>query len=276
MPLRFTKMQGCGNDFIVIDRTRQPFDPTPDLVRRLADRHFGIGCDQLLLISRSDRDTVDLDYRIFNADGGEVSQCGNGLRCVARYARDHGLVNTDRMVVASQAGLAYPELHGDGSVTVDMGPPRFDPAAIPFEAPGVALDYAIAVGGETQRIAVLSMGNPHAVLQVPDCTNAPVQRIGEALSRDPAFPEGVNVGFLQIENRHRVQLRVHERGSGETLACGTGACAAVVAGIRWGKLAAEVRVALPGGELTIRWEGGERAVFLSRPATTVFEGEITL
>jgi diaminopimelate epimerase len=277
MPLlSFSKMHGLGNDFMVVDALQQPFEPTPELIRRLADRAFGVGFDQLLLVEKSTRPGVDFRYRIFNGDGHEVEQCGNGARCFARFVREKGLSNADELVVETCSGLIRPRFGASLSeVTVDMGPPVFDPAQIPFEALAPALLFELALEtGETCTVAALSMGNPHAVLKVADCENAPVARLGPLIGTHRRFPQQTNVGFMQIRSSHEIWLRVFERGAGETLACGTGACAAVVAGIRWGELVSPVTVHTRGGRLQIAWEGPQTPVLMTGPACFVFEGQI--
>ncbi|MCC6474254.1 MAG: diaminopimelate epimerase [Burkholderiales bacterium] len=280
MKLRFTKMQGAGNDFVVIDAIRQPLAMTPALARRLADRHFGVGCDQVLVVEAPLGAQADFRYRIFNADGGEVEQCGNGARCFVRFVRDQGLTGKDEIRVQTRAGLIVPRMNPDGEVTVNMGPPSFDPARIPFLAEGDALVQPLDVGGERVLITALSMGNPHAVQVVTDVDRAPVSQQGPLIERHPRFPERANAGYLQVLDRHAVRLRVWERGAGETLACGTGACAAAVAGIRRGLLDSPVRVHARGGALCIRWEGGgielNCDVWMTGPAVPVFEGEIDI
>lgn len=274
MRLRFTKMQGLGNDFLVIDGVRQSFVPTPAQCRSLADRHFGVGCDQLLLVEAPRQPGTQFHYRIFNGDGSEVEQCGNGARCFARFVRDQGLTDRDLIDVGTAAGPIQLQLDDDGRVRVNMGPPRFAPADIPFEAPAEANAYGLEVDGERLEISVLSMGNPHAVLRVESLDQAPVARLGPRIEAHPRFPRRVNVGFLQVLDAGQVRLRVYERGAGETLACGTGACAAVVAGRRRGWLDAQVRVRLPGGDLSIEWQGGAEPVWMTGPAVSVFVGEI--
>ncbi len=276
MRLEFTKMQGIGNDFVVIDAINQAVEMTPELARRLADRRYGIGCDQILLVEPPASDAAAFRYRILNADGSEVGQCGNGARCFARYVRDKGLIERDEFAVETASGVIVPKILDDGSVQVDMGLPRFAPADIPFIADAEAPRYSLDVDGETVEIGAVSMGNPHAVLQVDDITAAPVERLGPPLERHPRFPERVNVGFMQIISPTHIRLRVYERGAGETLACGSGACAAVVIGQRWGLLDATVTVDLPGGQLMIARQGPEAHVLMSGPATTVFEGTIDL
>lgn len=286
MKLRFSKMQGLGNDFVVLDGVRQRIQLTPEQLRFLANRNFGVGCDQILLVERPSRPDVDFRYRIFNADGGEVEQCGNGARCFARFVLDEGLTEKSRIRVQTKKGLLELIVKDDGMVTVDMGEPKFAPIEIPFvptspsdaEANDSHTDtviYPVQVGAETLDITVVSMGNPHAVQVVEDVDTAPVALRGPLLESHVQFPERVNVGFLQVVNQQHIRLRVYERGSGETLACGTGACAAVVAGIRRGLLASPVRVSTRGGELEIAWQPGQ-SVFMSGPAVVVFKGMIEL
>jgi diaminopimelate epimerase len=274
--MRFTKMHGLGNDFVVVDAVRQAVDLTPEQVRFLADRRFGVGCDQLLLVERPTRADADFRYRIFNADGGEVQQCGNGARCFARFVRDQGLTRKDAIPVETAAGLITLYLEPDATVRVDMGVPRFAPADLPLIAAAEADEYALDAGGRTATVGAVSMGNPHAVLRVADLDSAPVAELGPAIERHPCFPERVNVGFMQVLDRRHIRLRVFERGAGETLACGTGACAAVAVGRRWGLLDETVAVDLPGGRLTIRWAGGTAPLWMTGPATSVFQGEIAL
>ena len=276
MKLRFTKMQGAGNDFVVFDATRTPFALTPAQMRFLGDRRFGVGCDQILVVEAPRTAGTDFVYRIFNADGGEVQQCGNGARCFARFVHDHGLTDRTEIRVETASGVIVPRLEADGRVTVDMGPPVFEPARIPFDAPAAAVTHPLEVDGHTRTISVVSMGNPHAVQVVDDVDTAPVATEGPRIEHHPRFPERVNAGFMQVLEPRAIRLRVFERGAGETLACGTGACAAVVAGIRRGLLESPVRVETRGGTLTIRWDGDGAAVFMTGPAETVFEGEIEL
>lgn len=276
MRLHFTKMHGLGNDFVVIDAIRQDVTLTTDQVRALADRRFGVGCDQLLLVERPQGTDADFRYRIFNADGSEVGQCGNGARCFARFVRDRGLTDKDTIAVETASGPLTLYIEADGQVRVNMGAPRFVPADIPFQADEERDHYLIEVADEMLFIGALSMGNPHAVLQVDDVARAPVERLGPLLESHPRFPERTNVGFLQVVDRGRIRLRVFERGAGETLACGTGACAAVVVGQRWELLDSRVAVDLPGGELIVEWNGGDEPVWMTGPAVTVFEGSIEL
>ncbi|MDY6978861.1 MAG: diaminopimelate epimerase [Pseudomonadota bacterium] len=274
MPLRFTKMHGLGNDFVVIDAIHQEVDLSRDQIRQLADRRFGIGCDQLLLVEPPRDPGVDFTYRIFNADGGEVEQCGNGARCFARFVRDKGLIERDTIEVATAAGRMTLQIESDGQVTVNMGVPHFAPAEIPFEAETETTLYDLALDGESVRIGAVALGNPHAVLEVADIDNAPVARLGPLIEAHPRFPRRVNAGFMQVVDTSHIRLRVYERGAGETLACGSGACAAVVVGRQQGRLGDKVEVALPGGTLLIRWAGAGSPVMMTGPATTVFEGHI--
>lgn len=276
MKLPFTKMQGAGNDFVVLDGVRQRIDLSPAQYQALADRHFGIGCDQILLVEPASLADCDFRYRIFNADGGEVQQCGNGARCFVRFVHEQGLTPKREIRVETAAGIIVPKLEEDGRVTVNMGPPCFEPTSIPFVAAARALTYQLALAERTLEVSVLSMGNPHAVWIVDDLDIAPVAELGPLVEHHPRFPQRVNVGFMQIIDRHHIRLRVFERGSGETLACGTGACAAVVAGISRDLLDAQVSVETRGGKLSIRWTGAGSDVFLTGPAVTVFQGEIEL
>ncbi len=276
MKLKFSKMHGLGNDFVVLDGIRQPLALTPEQLRTLADRHFGVGCDQILLVEMAEQPGVDFRYRIFNADGGEVEQCGNGARCFVRFVHDAGLTAKREIRVETQGGIITPRLEEDGNVTVNMGIPRFLPAEIPFLGDGEAVIHALAVADETLEISVVSMGNPHAVQVVGDVDHAPVGVQGPLIENHARFPQRVNAGFMQVVGRQAIRLRVYERGSGETLACGTGACAAAVAGIRRGLLDSPVRVTTRGGDLTIAWAGLGQPVMMTGPAVTVFTGEIEL
>jgi diaminopimelate epimerase len=276
MKLRFTKMQGAGNDFVVIDATRTPIELTREQVQRLCDRRFGVGCDQVLIVERARHPGTDFYYRIYNADGGEVQQCGNGARCFARFVHDHGLTTKLEIRVETVSGVIAPRLEADGTVTVDMGVPEFEPARIPFVAAARALTYPIDVNGTTREIGAVSMGNPHAVQVVQNVDTAPVTGEGPLIERHARFPERVNAGYMQVVDRHTIRLRVFERGSGETLACGTGACAAVVSGIQRRLLESPVLVHTRGGDLSIRWDGEGSPVFMTGAAVTVFEGEIEL
>jgi diaminopimelate epimerase len=276
MLLRFTKMHGCGNDFVVLDLITQRLALRDRHVRKLADRRFGIGCDQVLVVEPPGRPDVDFRYRIFNADGGEVEQCGNGARCFARYVRDKRLTGKDRIRVETKAGVIELQITRNKQVEVDMGVPILEPERIPFDAPTRALTYPLDVDGDAHEIGAVSMGNPHAVLLVDDVDRAPVATLGPRIENHPRFPKRVNAGFMQVVNRGEIKLRVFERGAGETLACGTGACAAVVSGRLRGLLDQHVQVLLPGGILTIDWPGEGRPVIMTGPATTVFEGQIQL
>jgi len=288
MKLPFTKMQGAGNDFVVLDATRAPIALSDVQLRALGDRRFGVGADQILMIERSNTPGIDFGYRIFNGGSGdEVEHCGNGARCFVRYVRDKGLSPKSTLRVATMNNVLELHLRDDGRVTVDMNAPVFDPARVPFDPSGLAArrlgDFSLwplEVAGQTVEVAVLSMGNPHAVQIVADVDTAPVATNGPRVETHARFPRHVNAGFMQIVNRGRIRLRVHERGAGETLACGTGACAAVVAGIRLGLLDERVDVEARGGSLTIEWRGGagdtNAHVLMTGPATSVFEGEIEL
>lgn len=276
MLLKFTKMHGLGNDFVVLDATARPIALTPDQLRGIADRHFGVGCDQILLVEPARDADTDFHYRIFNADGGEVEQCGNGARCFVRYVRDTGLTTKDRIRVGTKAGAIVLTLEADGQVTVDMGMPTFEPARIPFQAAAQALTYDLDVNGKALEINALSIGNPHAVQFVANVDAAPVDEEGPAIERHPRFPQRANAGFVEVLHRDHIKLRVFERGAGETLACGTGACAAVVAGIQRGLLDSRVTVTTRGGDLVISWQREGAPVLMTGPAVTVFRGEIEL
>ncbi len=283
MRIRFTKMQGAGNDFVVLDETRGRLGLTREHYRQLADRHFGVGADQILTVRPSPAAGIDFEYVIHNADGGEVEQCGNGARCFVRFVRDKGLTERDSLRVRTLSGVIEPRLNADGRVTVDMGAPVFTPAEVPFDDRGLAprrdggwQTWPVEVQGLSVPLAVLSMGNPHAVQVVADVDMAPVHAQGPLVENHARFPNRVNAGYMQVVDRGRIRLRVWERGVGETLACGTGACAAVVAGIRLGLLDSRVDVDTRGGVLTIEWAGEGRPVSMTGPAVTVFEGEINL
>jgi diaminopimelate epimerase len=276
MRIRFTKMHGLGNDFVVLDAINQAFVPTPAQARWLADRHFGVGCDQILIVEKPGTPGVDFRYRIFNADGGEVEQCGNGARCFVRFVHEQGLTQAREIRVETKSGIIAPRLEADGQVTVDMGAPIFAPAEIPFTSDTDAAVQPLDVDGNTVEISAVSMGNPHAVQVVADVDTAPVAGQGPRIESHPRFPRRVNAGFMQVVDRHAIRLRVYERGAGETLACGTGACAAVVAGIRRGLLDSPVRVTTRGGDLSIAWAGSNEPVMMTGPATTVFSAEIEL
>ncbi|MBI3528669.1 MAG: diaminopimelate epimerase [Betaproteobacteria bacterium] len=274
MRLKFTKMHGAGNDFVVVDATRAPLTLDAANIRRLADRHFGIGFDQMLVVEPARSRDTDFYYRIFNADGGEVSQCGNGARCFVRFVHDQGLSGKNAIRVETRSGIIEPRLEQDGRVTVNMGVPEFEPARIPFVAERLSPTYRLEVDGGAREISALSMGNPHAVQIVSDVDAAPVAGEGPLIERHPRFPERVNAGYMQIVDRRHIKLRVFERGAGETLSCGTGACAAVAAGIARGLLDSPVKVDTRGGVLEIAWPGGAQPVSMTGPAQSVFEGEI--
>jgi diaminopimelate epimerase len=274
--LKFTKMHGAGNDFVILDGVHQSIELSPEQLRLLADRHFGVGCDQILIVEKTGNKEADFRYRIFNADGGEVEQCGNGARCFMRFVHDQQLTPKREIVVETRSGLISPRLELDGRVTVNMGEPIFEPERIPFEGGCGAISEPLKVSGETLDISALSMGNPHAVQVVDDIERAPVKESGPLIEHHPRFPNRVNAGFMQIMDRHSIRLRVYERGAGETLSCGTGACAAVVVGIRRGLLESPVNVVTRGGMLTITWDGHGSPVSLTGPAITVFTGEINL
>jgi len=275
MRMSFTKMHGLGNDFIVFNALGQRIPLTPELCRRLAHRRRGIGCDQILLVERPRNPTTDFYYRIFNADGSEVEQCGNGARCFARFVTDHGLTDKREIPVGTVAGEIRLYLEED-SVRVDMGMPRFEPEHIPFIADTVAERYPLEVDSQTLSIGVVSLGNPHAVLEVPDLDTTQVRELGHRIERHPRFPQRVNAGFMQVLDASNIRLRVYERGVGETPACGTGACAAVAIGHRWGLLAEQVYVQLPGGQLLVEWPRVSGTIRMIGPAVTSFEGEIEL
>jgi diaminopimelate epimerase len=276
MRLKFTKMHGLGNDFVVFDAVRQVVSLDSARVRALADRHFGIGCDQVLLVEPSQQSGCDFRYRIFNADGNEVEQCGNGARCFAKFVLDEGLTSKRNIVVETRAGLIRLTAEDDGEISVNMGVPRFEPDDIPFQAERRQLVYALDVDGALYQIGAVSMGNPHAVLSVDDVDSAPVETLGPKIEHHGRFPRRVNVGFVQRLSAEHIRLRVFERGAGETLACGTGACAAVAVGRQRGMLNARVRVDVRGGTLTITWKSEDAPVYMKGPATRVFDGEIEL
>jgi diaminopimelate epimerase len=274
MKLPFTKMHGTGNDFVVIDATRARFAPSTGLLRRLTDRRFGVGCDQVLVVEAASQPDVDFDYRIFNADGSEVGQCGNGSRCLARFVAEQGLSDKRTLRVRTRTALLELQRRDDGQVTVNMGAPRFAPREIPFNAPERETRYVREVDGQRIEFGAVSMGNPHLVMRVPDVDTAPVGTLGPRLEPHPEFPERVNVGFVQVVTRDRVRLRVFERGAGETLACGSGACAAVVVARQWNLVDPRVTVEVRGGELIIEWAGEGQPVLMTGPAETVFRGEL--
>ncbi len=274
MLLRFTKMHGLGNDFMVIDLVTQHAQLSAKLIRQWSDRHTGIGFDQLLVVEPPSNPDMDFRYRIFNADGGEVEQCGNGARCFARFVQDKRLTAKSEIHVETAGGPIILTVNADGQVTVDMGAPRFSPAQIPFQAETEALTYTLEVGEQQLQISTVSMGNPHSVTLVDDLDSFPVASLGPLIEKHPRFDQGVNAGFMQLIDRHHARLRVYERGAGETLACGTGACAAAVAGIRLGHLVSPVSIQLPGGSLHIEWAGPGQPVMMTGPATRVYEGQI--
>jgi len=276
MRLKFTKMHGLGNDFVRLDATHAPIELAPGQLRRIADRHFGVGCDQILQVEKAHGADTDFYYRIFNADGGEVEQCGNGARCFVRYVRSRGLTEKSEIRVGTKGGVIVPRLEADGQVTVDMGAPEFEPARIPFRAECRAPTYMLDVGGRQVEISAVSMGNPHAVQIVPDVERALVRTEGAVIEVHARFPQRVNAGYMQVVDRGHIRLRVFERGAGETLACGTGACAAVVSGIQRGLLDKRVTVTTRGGDLSILWEGAGKPVLMTGPAVIVFEGEIEI
>jgi diaminopimelate epimerase len=274
--INFTKMHGLGNDFVVIDGINQQIALTPEQIYRLSDRHFGIGFDQLLLVEKPVSDNADFKYRIFNADGGEVAQCGNGARCFARFVRDKNLSDKDEICVDTNSGQLLLRFDEDSLITVNMGIPKHAPAEIPLLAEEESRFYTVRVNDNERAFGAVSMGNPHAVIQVSDIKTAPVPELGKALESHAFFPERVNVGFMQVIDRQHIKLRVYERGAAETLACGSGACAAVVVGIEHNLLDHSVTVDLPGGVLTINWPGRGEPVLMTGPAISVFEGQIAL
>jgi diaminopimelate epimerase len=276
MLLRFTKMHGLGNDFMVLDLISQHAHIQPKHAKAWGNRHTGVGFDQLLIVEPPNNPDVDFRYRIFNADGSEVEQCGNGARCFARFVLDKRLTTKKTIRVETKSGNIELHIRNDGQVSVDMGPPRLAPAQIPFEAEVEALSYSVDVDGRRFELAAVSMGNPHAVLRVDNVDTAPVHELGPRLEHHPRFPQRVNVGFVQIIDRHQARLRVWERGAGETQACGTGACAAAVAAIHQGWLDSPVQLELPGGRLSIEWAGPGRPVIMTGPAVRVYEGQIRL
>jgi diaminopimelate epimerase len=274
MTQAFTKMHGAGNDFVVIDATREAFQATPELLARLTDRRYGVGCDQVLVVERPSTADVDFNYRIFNADGSEVGQCGNGARCLARFVREQGLSQADRLRVRTASRVLELRHGADGVIQVNLGAPEFAPEQIPLRLAPADLYHLTIAGHGDVAFRALSMGNPHAVITVPDVATAPVTILGPALQAQSAFPESVNVGFMTVLARDAIALRVYERGAGETLACGSGACAAVVAGIQAGQLDDYVQVRVPGGQLAVRWAGGDAPVWLEGETDTVYRGEL--
>lgn len=269
-------MHGLGNDFVILDGTQHAIQLSSEQYKFIADRHFGIGCNQILLIEKSNNPQADFRYRIFNADGGEVEQCGNGVRCFARYVIDKKLTRKTTIAVATRSGIVYPRLEENGEITVNMGIPEFEPRRIPFLAENKSVDYLLHIGNQHINIGAVSIGNPHAILLVDDLDSAPVTKLGSLIEQDKHFPNKVNVGFMQVINSDHIRLRVYERGVGETLACGTGACAAVVVGRQQGLINDKVTVQLPGGKLFIYWPGNGRPVWMTGPASYVYEGSITL
>lgn len=276
MELSFTKMHGLGNDFVVVDAISQTVELSTAQIRFIADRHRGVGCDQLLLVERPSLQEMDFKYRIFNQDGGEVEQCGNGVRCFARFVVDKGLTNKAEIAVETSAGVVSTRLEANGQVTVDMGVPSFEPKTLPFLTKVEKDRYIMALNGDTVELGAVSVGNPHAVIQVEDVDLAPLSEWGPAIEGHPDFPNRVNVGFVQVVARDHLRLRVFERGVGETQACGSGACAAVAVMNRWGLVDDEVSVDLPGGQLLIRCTGNESPILMTGPAEQVFEGTIRI
>lgn len=281
MKLRFTKMHGAGNDFVMLDGISQKVDLTREQLRALADRRFGVGADQILLVEPARGPGIDFRYRIFNSDGGEVEQCGNGARCFVRFVRDHGLTDKRAIRVETLGGVIAPRLEADGAVSVDMGPPAFEPSAASFDSSGLTAVvegddrlWPLMIHGREALLSILSIGNPHAVQRVASIDDAPVAKDGPVIENHYRFARRVNAGFMQVIDTHRIRLRVWERGAGETMACGTGACAAAIAGIRRGVLASPVTVDTRGGRLTVTWDGDNRSAWLSGPAMTVYEGEV--
>jgi diaminopimelate epimerase len=275
MKFKFTKMHGLGNDFILIDGVNQSVQLSLEQLCLLADRHFGVGCDQILLVEKA-KGNADFRYRIFNADGSEVEQCGNGARCLVRYVHDHGMTQKNEIRVETLGGLIIPKLESNGEVTVNMGIPKFEPQEIPFIAEKRMLTYPLDIDDKQVEFSILSMGNPHAVQIVEDVNLAPVLVEGALIECHPRFPQHVNAGYMQVVTRNHISIRVYERGTGETLACGTGACAAVVTGITRGLLDSTVKVSTLGGNLIVHWESQDHPVWMTGPAVAVFDGEIEL
>lgn len=276
MNLRFSKMHGLGNDFMVIDAINQTVNLNAEMIRHWSDRHFGIGFDQLLIVEPANRDDVDFRYRIFNADGGEVEHCGNGARCFARFVRDKNLTEKATIPVNTESGVIILHVNDDGQVRVDMGEPQFEPARLPFSVANQQSHYDLTINDQTLSIGAVSMGNPHAVLQVDNIDTTPVSELGPAIESHRDFPSRVNAGFMQVLDKQHIRLRVYERGAGETLACGTGACAAVAVGRQWGLLSSHVEVELTGGRLMVEWSGTGSTMMMTGPATHVFDGEILI
>lgn len=276
MRVPFTKMHGAGNDFVVFDTVSRRVDLTREQIQRIAQRRFGVGCDQVLMIGSADKPGVDFKLRIFNADGGEVEHCGNGVRCIARFVHDHGLTHKRELAIDTLSGLICPRIEADDQVTVNMGIPEFEPANVPFAANARHVVYDLEISGEPVAVSVLSLGNPHAVQIVDDVDNGMVTVQGPLIENHPRFPNGVNAGFMQVLDRQHIRLRVHERGVGETPACGTGATAAVIAGRQRGLLDDTVKVSLPGGILRVAWAGEGRPAFLTGPAVATYEGSVDI
>jgi diaminopimelate epimerase len=276
MLLKFTKMQGAGNDFVVVDSFTSPVTLKPAQIKKIANRHFGVGCDQLLIVEKTSTPNVDFRYRIFNADGSEVEQCGNGARCFVRFVTEKGLTNKREIAVETCCGIITLTLRDDGQVTVNMSAPIFEPAKVPFIAETRQKTYALQVNSHAVAVAVVSMGNPHAVMLVDDVALANVTEFGPLIESHASFPQRVNAGFMQVVNPHEIKLRVYERGAGETLSCGTGACAAAVSGIQLGLLQSPILVHTHGGKLNIEWQGEGQPVMMTGPAEIVFEGEIEI
>jgi diaminopimelate epimerase len=276
MKLKFTKMQGAGNDFVVIDAYSLPISLTTSQIKKIANRYFGVGCDQLLMVEKTSTPNVDFRYRIFNADGGEVEQCGNGARCFVRFVVDKGLTKKQEISVETASGIIFLKLQNNDQVTVNMGTPKFEPAQIPYKAESRKNQYSLKLNNQTIRISAVSMGNPHAVTLVDNVDTASVEELGPQIEAHNDFPQRVNAGFMQVIDPHEIKLRVFERGSGETLSCGTGACAAAVSGIQLGLLTSPVKVNTRGGILNIEWQNEEKPVLMTGPAEIVFEGEIEI
>ena len=276
MKVNFTKMQGIGNDFVVIDRVTTSITLTTAQIQHIANRFFGVGCDQLLMVEKSDTANVDFRYRIFNADGGEVEHCGNGARCFVRFVVDKGLTKKHQITVETASGIIILKLQPSGDVVVDMGPPNLEPDSLPFLAAQRQPQYTLRLTDGVIPVSAVSMGNPHAVVLVDNVETAAVSKLGPQIESHSQFPQHVNAGFMQVVNSHEINLRVYERGSGETLACGTGACAAVVSGIQLNLLQSPVLVNMRGGQLQIEWAGETQSVMMTGPAEIVFEGQIEL
>jgi diaminopimelate epimerase len=276
MKLKFTKMQGLGNDFVVFDFTHESIELSAEQAARIADRHFGVGCDQILIVEKSSHPQIDFKYRILNADGSEVEQCGNGARCFVRYVHDKGLSNKNPITVETLGGNMILRAMDNGLVTVDIGVPQFEPSQIPLLAAKQSTSYTVDYQGKAIEFFAVSLGNPHAVILVDNVCTAPVQEMGSVLESHAMFPQRANIGFMQINSRNDISLRVFERGAGETIACGSGTCAAVVAGIQLGLLDHEVSAHLTGGDLNIKWAGEGHSVIMTGPANTSFEGELSI